>query len=135
MHGKVSGIRHDSRGCFKNIPQGIASTRYHSLSAGVKTLPKAVRGADLFPADRAALSSSWDCLATGVVVLSSRRPFRGPGVLSIFSSTKGLNCGGILLLRRPTFFRANLTFAGAGAAFSFLFSLSTKGRKATDQSV
>lgn len=40
MHGKVSGIRHDGRGCFKNIPQGIQSTRYHSLSAGVKTLPE-----------------------------------------------------------------------------------------------
>ena len=39
MHGKVSGIRHDGRGVFKGIPQGIKSTRYHSLSAGVKTLP------------------------------------------------------------------------------------------------
>nr|P25170.1 RecName: Full=Multifunctional tryptophan biosynthesis protein; Includes: RecName: Full=Anthranilate synthase component 2; Short=AS; AltName: Full=Anthranilate synthase, glutamine amidotransferase component; Includes: RecName: Full=Indole-3-glycerol phosphate synthase; Short=IGPS; Includes: RecName: Full=N-(5'-phosphoribosyl)anthranilate isomerase; Short=PRAI [Phanerodontia chrysosporium]CAA39518.1 TrpC [Phanerodontia chrysosporium] len=39
MHGKVSGIRHDARGCFKDLPQGIQSTRYHSLSAGVKTLP------------------------------------------------------------------------------------------------
>ena len=39
MHGKVSGIRHDGRGCFKDLPQGIQSTRYHSLSAGVKTLP------------------------------------------------------------------------------------------------
>lgn len=39
MHGKVSAIRHDGRGCFKDIPQGIKSTRYHSLSAGVKTLP------------------------------------------------------------------------------------------------
>jgi anthranilate synthase / indole-3-glycerol phosphate synthase / phosphoribosylanthranilate isomerase len=39
MHGKVSGIRHDARGCFKDIPQGISSTRYHSLSAGIKTLP------------------------------------------------------------------------------------------------
>lgn len=39
MHGKVSAIRHDARGCFKDIPQGIKSTRYHSLSAGVKTLP------------------------------------------------------------------------------------------------
>ncbi|KAI0072827.1 N-anthranilate isomerase [Panus rudis PR-1116 ss-1] len=39
MHGKVSPIRHDGRGCFKDIPQGIKSTRYHSLSAGVKTLP------------------------------------------------------------------------------------------------
>ncbi|EKM53517.1 uncharacterized protein PHACADRAFT_259935 [Phanerochaete carnosa HHB-10118-sp] len=39
MHGKVSGIRHDGRGCFKGIPQGIQSTRYHSLSASIKTLP------------------------------------------------------------------------------------------------
>ncbi|KAJ3482604.1 hypothetical protein NLI96_g6862 [Meripilus lineatus] len=39
MHGKVSAIRHDGRGVFKGIPQGIKSTRYHSLSAGVKTLP------------------------------------------------------------------------------------------------
>ncbi|KAF7800093.1 hypothetical protein EIP86_011337 [Pleurotus ostreatoroseus] len=39
MHGKVSAVRHDGRGCFKGIPQGIKSTRYHSLSAGVKTLP------------------------------------------------------------------------------------------------
>jgi anthranilate synthase/indole-3-glycerol phosphate synthase/phosphoribosylanthranilate isomerase len=39
MHGKLSRIRHDGRGCFKNIPQGFLSTRYHSLSASVKTLP------------------------------------------------------------------------------------------------
>ncbi|KAI9574066.1 indole-3-glycerol phosphate synthase-domain-containing protein [Boletus coccyginus] len=39
-HGKLSAIRHDGRGCFKGIPQGILSTRYHSLSAALKTLPK-----------------------------------------------------------------------------------------------
>ncbi|KAF9460765.1 anthranilate synthase [Collybia nuda] len=39
MHGKVSRIRHDNRGCFKDIPQGIKSTRYHSLSAAHATLP------------------------------------------------------------------------------------------------
>jgi anthranilate synthase/indole-3-glycerol phosphate synthase/phosphoribosylanthranilate isomerase len=39
MHGKVSRIRHDNRGCFKGIPQGIKSTRYHSLSAAHATLP------------------------------------------------------------------------------------------------
>ena len=39
MHGKLSGIRHDGRGCFKDIPQGIQSTRYHSLSASTSTLP------------------------------------------------------------------------------------------------
>ena len=40
LHGKTSGIRHDGRGCFKDIPQGIKSTRYHSLSAHIKTLPE-----------------------------------------------------------------------------------------------
>ncbi|KAH7926947.1 hypothetical protein BV22DRAFT_1008012 [Leucogyrophana mollusca] len=40
MHGKLSPIRHDARGCFKGIPQGFMSTRYHSLSASLKTLPK-----------------------------------------------------------------------------------------------
>ncbi|KAH9859009.1 N-anthranilate isomerase [Lenzites betulinus] len=39
MHGKVSAIRHDGRGCFKDIPQGIKSTRYHSLSAAMSTFP------------------------------------------------------------------------------------------------
>ncbi|KAG7449858.1 anthranilate synthase [Guyanagaster necrorhizus] len=39
MHGKVSRILHDERGCFKGIPQGIKSTRYHSLSAAHTTLP------------------------------------------------------------------------------------------------
>lgn len=39
MHGKVSRIRHDDRGCFRGIPQGIKSIRYHSLSAAHTTLP------------------------------------------------------------------------------------------------
>ncbi|KAF5386265.1 hypothetical protein D9615_002304 [Tricholomella constricta] len=39
MHGKVSRIRHDNRGCFKGVPQGIKSTRYHSLSAAHTMLP------------------------------------------------------------------------------------------------
>nr|CAC41002.1 anthranilate synthase [Coprinopsis scobicola] len=39
MHGKVSKVRHDNRGCFKDIPQGIQSIRYHSLSAALSTLP------------------------------------------------------------------------------------------------
>ncbi|EGO00892.1 hypothetical protein SERLA73DRAFT_87230 [Serpula lacrymans var. lacrymans S7.3] len=40
MHGKLSRIRHDGRGCLKGLPQGFLSTRYHSLSASVKTLPQ-----------------------------------------------------------------------------------------------
>jgi anthranilate synthase/indole-3-glycerol phosphate synthase/phosphoribosylanthranilate isomerase len=39
MHGKLSPIRHDARGCFRGLPQGFKSTRYHSLSANLKTLP------------------------------------------------------------------------------------------------
>ena len=39
MHGKVSKIRHDNRGCFKNIPQELPSIRYHSLSAQHTSLP------------------------------------------------------------------------------------------------
>ncbi|KAJ7209679.1 glutamine amidotransferase [Mycena pura] len=41
-HGKVSRVRHDNRGCFKDVPQGIKSTRYHSLSASHTTLPPAL---------------------------------------------------------------------------------------------
>lgn len=39
MHGKVSHIRHDGRGCFLDLPQGIKCTRYHSLGASLSTLP------------------------------------------------------------------------------------------------
>ncbi|KAK7045656.1 anthranilate synthase / indole-3-glycerol phosphate synthase [Paramarasmius palmivorus] len=39
VHGKVSRIKHDGRGCFRGIPQGIKSIRYHSLSASLTTLP------------------------------------------------------------------------------------------------
>ena len=38
-HGKTSKVRHDGRGLFKGVPQGIVSTRYHSLSTDVQTLP------------------------------------------------------------------------------------------------
>lgn len=39
MHGKTSKVRHDERGCFKGLPQGFQSIRYHSLSAHIKTIP------------------------------------------------------------------------------------------------
>ncbi|KAL5504600.1 TRP3_2 [Sanghuangporus vaninii] len=38
-HGKLSPIRHDGRGIFNGLPQSFMSTRYHSLSASIKTLP------------------------------------------------------------------------------------------------
>ena len=40
VHGKISRVRHDGRGCFKDIPQGVKSIRYHSLSANVETFPR-----------------------------------------------------------------------------------------------
>ncbi|CAI8508630.1 unnamed protein product [Hanseniaspora opuntiae] len=40
VHGKTSTIKHDQLGCFKNISQGIAVTRYHSLAAEKSTIPE-----------------------------------------------------------------------------------------------
>ena len=40
VHGKASRVRHDGRGCFKDLPQGIKSIRYHSLSANINTFPR-----------------------------------------------------------------------------------------------
>ncbi len=38
MHGKVSIIKHDGKGIFKNLPQGIKVMRYHSLIADKSSL-------------------------------------------------------------------------------------------------
>lgn len=42
MHGKISIIKHDGKGIFKNIPQNIEVMRYHSLVAEKKSLPKSL---------------------------------------------------------------------------------------------
>ena len=39
MHGKTSRVKHDNRGCFRGLPQGLKSIRYHSLSTVHGTLP------------------------------------------------------------------------------------------------
>ena len=39
MHGKVSGISHDNKTIFKNIPQKFIATRYHSLIIERKSIP------------------------------------------------------------------------------------------------
>ena len=39
MHGKVSAVRHTSKGVFANLPQGFSATRYHSLVVDRATLP------------------------------------------------------------------------------------------------
>jgi anthranilate synthase component 2 len=39
MHGKISGVKHNSRGVFNNIPQSFSATRYHSLVVDREPLP------------------------------------------------------------------------------------------------
>jgi anthranilate synthase/aminodeoxychorismate synthase-like glutamine amidotransferase len=40
MHGKTSQIEHDGRGLFKDVPQPMTATRYHSLVVAEKDLPQ-----------------------------------------------------------------------------------------------
>ncbi|CCD23917.1 bifunctional anthranilate synthase/indole-3-glycerol-phosphate synthase NDAI_0C02570 [Naumovozyma dairenensis CBS 421] len=39
VHGKTSPITHDNKGFFKDVPQGVAITRYHSLAGTEESLP------------------------------------------------------------------------------------------------
>ena len=39
VHGKTSLVHHDGRGLFYGLPQDLKSTRYHSLSAEILSLP------------------------------------------------------------------------------------------------
>ncbi|KAJ3395650.1 bifunctional tryptophan synthase trp1 [Lobulomyces angularis] len=39
VHGKTSGVQHDEKGLYENIPQDIQVTRYHSLAGDYGTLP------------------------------------------------------------------------------------------------
>jgi anthranilate synthase component 2 len=41
-HGKTSIINHDSKGVFKNLPQGIEIMRYHSLIVEKDSLPSSL---------------------------------------------------------------------------------------------
>ncbi|CAI1529183.1 hypothetical protein SEUBUCD646_0K00210 [Saccharomyces eubayanus] len=43
VHGKTSPISHDNKGIFKNVPQGIAVTRYHSLAGTEQSLPSCLK--------------------------------------------------------------------------------------------
>ncbi|SCU79384.1 LAMI_0A08592g1_1 [Lachancea mirantina] len=39
VHGKTSEVFHDNKGIFKDVPQGVSVTRYHSLAGEQSTLP------------------------------------------------------------------------------------------------
>jgi len=39
MHGKVSQIKHDGKTLFRNVPQPMTATRYHSLIVAEEGLP------------------------------------------------------------------------------------------------
>ncbi len=39
LHGKVSRIRHDHRGIFRDVPDPTVATRYHSLAVDEASLP------------------------------------------------------------------------------------------------
>lgn len=39
LHGKVSRVHHDGRGCFAGIPDPFTATRYHSLALDPATVP------------------------------------------------------------------------------------------------
>jgi para-aminobenzoate synthetase component II len=40
FHGKTSEIEHDGKGIFKNVPNPLTATRYHSLIVERKSLPR-----------------------------------------------------------------------------------------------
>ncbi len=40
MHGKISKIQHDGRTVFRDAPQPLTATRYHSLIVAEKNLPQ-----------------------------------------------------------------------------------------------
>ena len=40
VHGKVSKIKHDGQGVFRNLPHPLSVTRYHSLSLSRESIPE-----------------------------------------------------------------------------------------------
>lgn len=42
FHGKTSEIRHDGKGIFRDLPNPLTATRYHSLIVERKSLPRSL---------------------------------------------------------------------------------------------
>lgn len=42
VHGKVSPIKHDAKGVFASLPEGVTVTRYHSLVGDASAVPDAL---------------------------------------------------------------------------------------------
>ena len=42
MHGKVSTVRHNGRGIFRDVPNDFTATRYHSLTVDPDAFPDAL---------------------------------------------------------------------------------------------
>lgn len=43
MHGKVSAVHHDGKGCYRGVAQPFKATRYHSLVVDRNSLPGCFR--------------------------------------------------------------------------------------------
>lgn len=43
LHGKLSALRHEGDGLFRDVPQDVVVTRYHSLELERDSLPDALR--------------------------------------------------------------------------------------------
>jgi anthranilate synthase component 2 len=62
MHGKTSEISHDGKGVFRDLPDPITATRYHSLAVERKSLPSCLEKCPL----RLRTVKSWGCAIASI---------------------------------------------------------------------
>jgi anthranilate synthase/indole-3-glycerol phosphate synthase/phosphoribosylanthranilate isomerase len=51
LHGKTSPLKHDGQGVYKDVPQNVPVTRYHSLAGTYGTLPECLEVTSTIPAN------------------------------------------------------------------------------------